>query len=180
MTFKVLKYALGLLLVFQLAPQCFAQQNSIFVKFDGFNCQGAVNLDLPGFSAVSSVALGGSNPGVIFGSGGGGSTGRTTFEDTKVVKSLDDCTPLLYQKLAQGTFLSTVTIEILTPATSTAPATRLLEIAMQTVVITSDEFAEAVGGKPSEVVTLDWAKITITHVPSGATFTWNKETNSAT
>jgi type VI secretion system Hcp family effector len=179
MTFKVLKYALGLLLVCQLAPQCFAQQNTIFVKFDGFNCQGAMNPDFPGFSAVSSVALGGSNT-VATSSGGAGSlTGRASFDDTKVVKTLDDCTPLLYQNLAKGTFLKTVTIEIMTPATSTTPATRLLEIVMTDVIVTSDEFAEAVGGRPSEVVTLYWVKITITHVPSNTTFTWDKSTNAS-
>lgn len=179
MTFKVLKYALGLLLVCQLAPQCFAQQNSILVRFDTFSCIGAAMADFPNFSAASSLALGGSNPGIVFGTGGA-SAGKTTFDDTKVVKTLDDCTPQLFKSLANGSNLATVTILILTPATATAPATQLLSVVMQNVVITSDEFAEAVGGKPSEVVTLDWTKITITHVPSGATFTWNKETNSAT
>ena len=178
MTFKVLKYTLGLFLVCQLAPQCFAQQNTIFVKFDGFNCQGATNLDFPGFSAVSSVALGGTNSAATS-SGGGTFAGRASFDVTKVVKTLDDCTPLLYQNLAKGTILLTVTIEIMTPATSTTPATRLLEIVMQFVLITSDEFAEAVGGRPSEVVTLFWGKITITHVPSNTTFTWDKAANTS-
>jgi type VI secretion system Hcp family effector len=174
MTFKSAKYVLGLLLVLQLGPQCFAQ-NTIFAKFDNFNCQGAASRDFPG-SAVFSVAFAGSNPFVL--ATGGAGSGKSSFADIKLVKTLDDCTPLLFDALAKGTNLANVTISIITPATSTTPATHLLDILLQNVLITSDEFAEAVGGRPSEVVALGWTKITITHVPTNTKFTWDRVANT--
>jgi hypothetical protein len=88
MTFKALKFTLGLLLVFQFAPQFVAQQNSIFVKFDSFTCQGARNPEVLNNSAVSSVALGGARPAAV--TAGGIQPGATSFDDTKIVKTLDD------------------------------------------------------------------------------------------
>jgi len=173
MILKAAKYALGLVLAFQLAPQCFAQ-NSIFAKFDTFNCQGAMDREFPNSSAVFSIGLGATNTGTV-GIGGGF---KATFADIKLVKTLDDCTTQLLTNLSKGTRLKTVTIAIVNPATATAPPTHVLNILLEDVVITGDEFAEAVGGRPSEVVSLFWTKITITHVPSGAKFTWNRLTNS--
>jgi type VI protein secretion system component Hcp len=176
MTFKSAKYVLGLLLVLPFGPQCFAQ-NTIFAKFDNFSCQGAASREFPG-SAVFSVAFGGSFvPGTV--GGGGAGAGKSSFADIKLVKTLDDCTPLLLDSLAKGKLLANVTISILTPATGTTPATHLLDILLQDVQITSDEFAEAVGGRPSEVVGLGWAKITITHVPSNTRFTWDRARNQS-
>lgn len=175
MTFKSAKYVFGLLLVLQFGPQCFAQ-NTIFAKFDNFNCQGAASRDFPG-SAVFSVAFGGSNPFVL--GTGGATSGQSSFADIKLVKTLDDCTPLLFNSLAKGANLANVTISILTPATGTTPATHLLDILLQNVRITSDEFAEAVGGRPSEVVGLGWTQITITHVPTNTKFTWDRAKNQS-
>jgi type VI secretion system Hcp family effector len=178
MILKVIKYGLGLFLALQLAPQCFAQQASIFVKFDSYTCQGAMNAEFPNYSAASSFALGGTQT-VALGSTGGQSVGRANFADTKIVKPLDDCTPKLFQALAGGTHLTTVTVSIMTPATSNTPAVHLLDVVMTDVIISGDEFAEAVGGRPSEVITLNWTKIQMTHVPSGTQFTWDQRTNSA-
>jgi type VI protein secretion system component Hcp len=177
MALKAAKYVLGLLIALQFGPQCFAQ-NTIFAKFDSFACQGAGDGNFPNSSAISSVGLGGTNTFDI-GSTGGASAGQTAFADIKLVKTLDDCTPLLFKALARGTVLNNVTISIINPATANTPATHLLDILLQAVVITSDQFAEAVGGKPSEVVTLGWRKITITHVPSNTQFTWDRATNSS-
>jgi type VI protein secretion system component Hcp len=110
--------------------------------------------------------------------GGGIGAGRSMFADIKLVKTLDDCTPLLFQNLAKGARLNTVNITIVTPATADTPARALLKIVLDTVFITSDEFTEAVGGRPAEVVTLSWQKITITYMPTGTRFGWDKLTNS--
>jgi type VI protein secretion system component Hcp len=165
MILKAAKYVLGLVIAFQFAPQCFAQ-DSIFAKFDPLICQGAANRDFPG-SAVSSVAFGGTEP---------SGTARISFADIKLVKTLDDCTPLLFKSLAKVATLNPVTITIVTPATSTSPARPLIEITLSTVRIASDEFAEAVGGRPSEVVTLSYVKITIRYVPTNFTFTFDRQT----
>jgi type VI protein secretion system component Hcp len=175
MIFKSAKYALGLLIVLQFSsPQSFAQ-NTIFAKFDALTCQGAMDRDFPG-SAVFSIGFGGTAvPGAA---GGGIGAGRSMFADIKLVKTLDDCTPLLFQNLAKGARLNTVNITIVTPATADTPARALLKIVLDTVFITSDEFTEAVGGRPAEVVTLSWQKITITYMPTGTRFGWDKLTNS--
>lgn len=176
MILKAAKYIFGLVIAVQFAPQCFAQ-NTIFAKFDTFACQGAMDRDFPNSSSVFSLGLGATNTFTV-GIGGAGA-GRATFADIKLVKTLDDCTPLLLTNLAKGTNLKTVTISVVRPATSTTPLIHVLNIQLEGVVITSDEFAEAVGGQPSEVVTLAWTKITVTHVASNTKFTWDRQTNSA-
>lgn len=137
-----------------------------------------MNPDFPNYSAVSSVSLGGTAPDITF-VGGAGSGGKTTFDDIKIVKRLDDCTIQLFKTLANNTPLGKVTIAIMAPAVGAAPPTHLLDIVLTNVQITSDEFAEAVGGRPSEVVALNWQKITITHVPSGVSFSWDKVTGAS-
>jgi type VI secretion system secreted protein Hcp len=136
-----------------------------------------MNGDFPNSSAVFSLGLGGTNTSTIAAGTGGAGAGKATFADVRLVKTLDDCTPPLLTALATGQHLATVKISVVNPATGTSPMTRILEILLENVFISGDEFAEAVGGRPSEVVTLAWEKITVTHVPSGAKFTWNKVLN---
>ena len=171
MTFKVVKYIFALVLALQFCPQGFAQ-NTIFAKFDTLSCRGANDLEFPGFSAVFSISFGATETATAT------LVGRPMFEDIKLVKTLDDCTPLLFKNLAQGPRLASVTIHMVTPGTGTAPPTRILDILLEQVLVTGDEFAEAAGGRPSEVVSLSWTKITITHVPTGNKFTWNRVTNA--
>ena len=174
MTCKAAKYVFALLLALPLAAPCLAQ-NSIFVQFDTFKCQGAGNANFPNFSAASSVDLGGTGT-VATGTGGGSAGGKTTFADIKVAKALDDCTPLLFKSLATGSHFATVKMSMVSRAT---PAIHLLDILLEEVVITSDQYSETAAGPPSEVLTLSWTKITVTHVASGNKFTWNRVTNSS-
>lgn len=174
MTFKAAKYVFGLSLALLFPVQCFAQ-NSIFAQFDAFNCRGAGNANFPKFSAAFSVDFGGTGA-VAPGTGGGSGGGKTTFADVKVAKTLDDCTPLLFKSLATGSHIATVKISMVTTA---APTTHVLDILLEDVVITSDEYSETAAGRPSEAVTLAWTKITVTHVPSGNKFTWDRATNSS-
>jgi type VI protein secretion system component Hcp len=174
MPFKSAKYIFGLLIALQVGPRCLAQ-NTIFAKFDNLNCQGIVvgHLDE---AAVFSLSIGATNDAIL--SAGGAGSGKAQFADIKVVKTLDACTPQLFQKLAQGTPLNEVDIEIVNPATASAPETPVLLIQLLNVTVTSEEFAEAVGGRPSEVVGLFWQKITIIHQGSNATFKWDRSTNA--
>jgi type VI secretion system Hcp family effector len=179
MSFKAAKYVLALSIALVLGPQCFAQ-NNILAKFDTFSCQGAGNADFPNYAAVFSVQFGGTDPAANLFFLGGAGGGKTSFADITLVKTLDDCTPLLFKALANGTVLGTVKISMINPATTSNPAiTRILDITLTNVVISSDSFAEAAGGKPSEVVTLSWQKITITHVASNTSFNWDRATNAA-
>lgn len=174
MTFKAAKYVLVLLLAPFFASPCFAQ-DSIFVQFDTFKCRGAGDPDFPDFSAAFSVEFAGAGA-VAPGTGGGSGGGKTAFADIKVTKTLDDCTPLLFKSLATLSHLATVKISMVTTA---SPPTRLLDILLEGVVITSDQYSESATAPPSEVVTLAWTKITVTHVPSGNKFTWDRATNSS-
>lgn len=174
MTLKAAKYVFALWLALPFAAPCFAQ-NSIFVQFDTFKCQGAGNGNFPNFSAASGVELGGTGA-VAPGSGGGSGGGKTTFADIKVAKALDDCTPLLLKSLATGSHIASVRISMVSRAT---PAIHLVDILLEDVVITSDQYSETAAGPPSEALTLAWTKITVTHVASGNKFTWDRATNSS-
>lgn len=177
MTYKAAKYVFALLLALPFAAPCVAQ-NSIFVQFDTFKCQGAGNANFPNFSAASNVEFGGTGAAASTGggSGGGSSGGKTTFADIKVAKALDDCTPLLFKSLATGSHIAAVKISMVNRAT---PAIHVLDILLEDVLITSDQYSETAAGPPSEVLTIAWTKITVTHVASGNQFTWNRVTNSS-
>ena len=173
MTFKAAKYILGLLVVLQFGPQCFGQE--IFVQFDPsvFTCSGDMNREFPNFSLASSVGFGATD--TVIHTAGGDRPAPPMFPDIKLVKTLDDCTPSILENLAKGTIFKTVTISIVKPGPTGLPV-HVLDILLNGVIITSDEFAEA-GGAPSEVVTLDWTRISVTHVQSGKKFTWNRTLN---
>jgi len=176
MHFKAAKYVFVSLGVLALSGSPCVAQNTIFVQFSGLNCQGAADPNFPG-SAISSVSLEGDNP-VSFNTTGGGS-GKVSFTDIKLVKTLDDCTPLLFQNLAMGTQFQAVTIKIVSPATASTPATPLVIIQLSGASLSSDQLVQAAGGRPSELVTVAFVKITLTHVPSNKTFSWNIQTNSS-
>jgi type VI protein secretion system component Hcp len=174
MTFKAAKYILGLLVVLQFGPQCFAQE--IFVQFDPsvFTCVGDMNKDFPNFSLASSVGFGATD--TVIHTSAGDRPGPPIFPDIKLTKTLDDCTPAILENLAKGKIFNTVKISIVRTVTG-GPLVHVLDIILTGVIITSDEFAEAVGA-PSEVVTLDWTTISVTHVQSGKKFTWNRPKNT--
>jgi type VI protein secretion system component Hcp len=161
-----------------MSPALKADEMPIFGDITGLSCQGAADKTFPGF-AVITFSFGDTipvNPFIIGGGGSGGiTTGKPTFPDISVVKGLDDCTPLLFGAVAQGTRFRTASLTVVPKGSKVA----VLLVELSNVIITSDKFTEGAAKELDEVITLFYEKITITHVPSGKTFTFDVTTGKA-
>lgn len=156
-----------------LAPLATAQlpppsPQTIFGNVSGLACQGAGVPAFPGFTVfvftfADAVKSGGS----------GAASGAPVFPDIAMTKGLDDCTPLLFGAVATGKRFPTVTFTVV----SGNPAAPLLIVTLQNVFFTSDRFTEdgADGNirDLDELVTMNYDRITIKHVASGNTFTFD-------
>ena len=147
----------------------------IFGDLTGLQCKGAADSAFPGF-AISSFSFGDTNATSAGGAtGSGAGSGKPTFQDISIVKKLDDCTPILFGAVAQGTPISNATITVV----SKGGKTPVLVIQLSEVVVTSDKFTEGAAQELDEVITLFYRKITITHVPSGNKFSFDVATLGA-
>ena len=165
-------------LIGTLSPSLKADEMLIFGDITGLSCQGAADKTFPGFAVitftfgdtipVTPVAIGG-------GSGGGIAIGKPTFPDISVVKGLDDCTPLLFGGVAQGTRFKTASLTVVPKGSKVA----VLLVELSNVIITSDKFTEGAAKELDEVISLFYERITITHIPSGKTFTFDVTTGKA-
>lgn len=142
-----------------------ADEMPIFGDLSGLQCKGAADSAFPGF-AISSFSFGDANVTSAATAGGGASAGKPTFQDISIVKKLDDCTPLLFGAVAQGTPIPNATITVV----SKGGKTPVLVIQLSEAVVSSDKFTEGAAHELDEVITLSYRKIIITHVPSGNKF----------
>jgi type VI protein secretion system component Hcp len=164
-------------LIGALSPSLKADEMPIFGDITSLSCQGAADKTFPGF-AVITFTFGDTIPVLPFTGGGGGggiTTGKPTFPDISVVKGLDDCTPLLFGGVALGTRFRTASLTVVPKGSKVA----VLLVELSDVIITSDKFTEGAAKELDEVITLNYGKITITHVPSGKTFTFDVRTGRA-
>ena len=145
-----------------------ADEMPIFGDLSGLQCKGAADSAFPGF-AISSFSFGDSITTSAGATGGGVSTGKPTFQDISIVKKLDDCTPLLFGAVAQGTPIPNATITVVNKGGKTP----VLVIQLTDVIVTSDKFTEGAAHELDEVITVSYRKITITHVPSGNKFSFD-------
>jgi type VI protein secretion system component Hcp len=150
-----------------------ADEKPIFGDLTGLACKGAADSAFPGF-AVSSFSFGDTNV-TSATTGSGVSVAKASFQDISVVKGLDDCTPLLFEAVAKGSHIATATLTVV----SRNNKTPILVIQLADVVVTSDKFTEGAARELDEVITLSYAKITITHVPSSNKVTIDVATGTA-
>lgn len=157
-------FAMTLLVMLAVTPQALrADEMLTFGQLTGMHCQGASAKSVPGF-AVSTFSLADSVK-----TSPGGSTGTASFTDVNVVKGLDDCTPLLFGAVARGTRFTSATLTVVSKVSFEA----VLLIQLQDVVVSGARFTEGAANLLDEVVSLSYAKIKITHVPSGKSFSWD-------
>jgi len=165
-------------LIGAMSPSLKADEMPIFGDITGLSCQGAADKTFPGF-AVITFSFGDTIPVTLVTSGGGGvngiATGKPTFPDISVVKGLDDCTPLLFGGVALGTRFKTASLTVVPKGSKVA----VLLVELSNVIITSDKFTEGAAKELDEVITLFYERITITHIPSGKTFTFDVTTGKA-
>lgn len=143
-----------------MAPSMKADEMPIFGEISGVSCHGAGDHAFPGF-AVSMFSFG--DVAASTAAASGQVSGKPTFQEITVTKGLDDCTPLLFQAVAQGTMSANATVTVVSKGGKGA----VLVIQLENVIVTSDKFTEGAAKELDEVITLSYRKITITHVPSG-------------
>ena len=78
-----------------------------------------------------------------------------------------------FKGLAQGRHFASATIKVINKTTREP----ILQIDLTEVTIISDKFTEGASQELDEEVLLSFAKITITHVPSGKTVEIDTQTN---
>lgn len=142
-----------------------ADEMPIFGDLSGLQCKGAADSAFPGF-AISSFSFGDSLNTSAGSASSGAGAGKPTFQEISIVKKLDDCTPLLFGAVAQGTLIPNATITVV----SKGGKSPVLLIQLTDVIVTSDKFTEGAAQELDEVITLSYRKIIITHVPSGNKF----------
>ena len=113
-----------------------------------------------------------------------GGTGKPSFSELNLLKTTDKATPLLYSYCAQGRHVPQA---VLTFRNSGANPFEFYKITLTDVVITSVQTSGSAGGdKPTESISLNFAKIEWRYVPQLAdgsagtpvVTTWNLATNT--
>ena len=106
-------------------------------------------------SPIYSVGIGITVP-VDSSPGGGGATGRATFEPFSVLKPIDKASPKLMLATAKGQHFQKATIEIFGEGGKDAPP--ILTWKLEEVLITEFHFATG-GGQPSDSISLWYGKV---------------------
>jgi type VI secretion system secreted protein Hcp len=96
--------------------------------------------------------------------GGGGGTGKATFQDLSFQHHIDKASPMLLKACATGEHVKDATI---THRKSGKSQQEYLIIKMNDVIITGVSFSDATGGS-SENVTLAFAKVDLEYKPQKA------------
>ena len=109
---------------------------------------------------VLSYSLGNSNAGTG-GYGGGSGAGKAAFSDLSVTKYVDKSSPVLFQTCATGTHIDKATLHI---RKSGDKPQEYLTIELTEAYVSSFSQSGADGaGLPSESMTLNFSKITMTY-----------------
>jgi type VI secretion system secreted protein Hcp len=115
------------------------------------------------------------------GTSGGGSAGRATPQDLRIVHRYDKASPLLAKKAAQG---QTLRSAVLSARRSGQGQRDFLKITLKDVFITAISTSDA-GDGPHEEVAMSYASIDVSYTPQTSTggqaapvgFAWNMKTN---
>jgi type VI secretion system Hcp family effector len=102
-----------------------------------------------------------------------GGAARPVFAEAYVVKAVDNTSPLLMLRLAQGANLSSVVLEVFSPGTTNVLATYELTDARLAAVTDGDPGrSSASGGQPLEELGITYRRVRITSA-GGSTTCWD-------
>jgi len=170
--FLVTVFVVGL---FSLALVSEADATDIFVKMSGIEGESTVMLEgKKGWIEVESMNHQISQSGTMHAGGGGGS-GKVDVGDIRLVKKIDKTTPELNLLCSNGKHLEEVIIVL-----TQGPQHRIyMEYTLQPVLVTSVSAEVAKGKFGTEVVTLNFAKISWKYYSNKGAIErgWNIEKN---
>src|SRR5262245_48818749 len=113
---------------------------------------------------VLSFSWGVTNPGSIS-AGGGGSSGKATFQDLTIVHNIDKASPLLLKACATGTHLKEATI---THRKAGKGQQEFLIVKLNDIIITGVTHGGGTGQPASETVSMAFAKVDFEYKPQKA------------
>ncbi len=130
----------------------------IYIKFDSIPGE---SQDIKGAIEVDSFAWGLSNSSPGGAAGGDSGKGKVQFQDFQFVKSEDSTSPVLFLSCASGKHFQKVEIHL---RKSGEKQIDYLKIDLEDVMVSS--FSQAGAGEvPTESISLNFAKIIMTHTP---------------
>lgn len=91
---------------------------------------------------------------------GGGASGRASFQDLTVVKTMDSASPLLFKACAKGDHIKEAVLELCRPG---GDKLKYMEYKLTDVIISSVSVGGGGGGEPTESISLNYAKIQQTY-----------------
>ncbi len=134
----------------------------IYMKFDTIPGE---SQDIKGAIEVDSFAWGLSNSSP--GGAAGGDSGRVQFQDFQFVKSEDSTSPVLFLSCASGKHFQKVEIHLRKSTDNGVLPLDYLKIDLEDVMVSS--FSQAGAGEvPTESISLNFAKILMTHTPQSS------------
>lgn len=124
--------------------------------------------------ATLSWSLGGANIAPV---NMGGGAGKPTVQNLIITKLFDECSAALFKTLMTGGRLHTLSLTQHDASTNAV----IIKIDLQDAFIAGYELGGSTATpQPSEQVSMSYARIMITHVPSGAKSCWDVTRNMAT
>jgi type VI secretion system secreted protein Hcp len=149
----------------------FGRRSTILVTVEGLTCTTSAGTGM--FSALT-WSFGASQPTGTT-TGGGGATGRANMTDVTVSKRTDSCSPVLLGDVALGKHIPRVTI-----VQQDNNRDDVFSVVLQDVIISSYQLSGSQSDEvPSESISFNFAKITITDAISGNKFGWDLRLNRA-
>jgi len=149
-----------------------------YIKFDGIDGEVVAEAFAGAFN-VHSYEWGVSNSGTT--GGGGGGAGKATFSDLSLTMTAGKGSPFLAHACASGKHIKTAKLTAVRTGRGRPETT--LEVQLEDILVSSYQMNGESNGRPGELVTLNFAKITYTqyfldgeNTRKKQTFTWDLKT----
>jgi type VI protein secretion system component Hcp len=146
------------------------RHSTITVTVDGLSCTTPAGTGM--FSALT-WGFGATLPVTSSTTGAGNSIGKASLSDVTITKRTDSCSPVLFGDVVMGGKLKKVTILQQDGNKDDVFQLTLEEVVISSYQLSGDEAHEV----PTEQLTFNYKKITITDMITGTKFGWNLALN---
>jgi type VI secretion system Hcp family effector len=165
-----------------VAPMAHAADNT-YLRIEGIPGQDAATPQTKDAIAVQEFSLGAENEAnpASSPSPSGAASQRPAFNELTIKKAVDSTSPVLFQRLVQGTMIPSMELDVIVAQSATAPPTIPMRYCFQNVWVRSQEHSEQAGDDPQENLKFNYGAMAETYAtPAGSTVFagWSVITNS--